>query len=254
MRIRILSDLHREFGPTDIPQVECDLILLAGDIATKQNALPWIHEISQGTPVAYICGNHEFYGDKLPRVTERLREATGGSHIHILENDSLTIHGWHIFGCTLWTDLALQGTWEAGAMQVEEKMNDYKRIRNSAFQYRKLRARDTRIMHLNSVKEMDTFLSCHDPKRSIVLTHHAPSILSLPPHQRQQLISCAYTSHLDEFILKHQPSLWVHGHIHCNSDYFIGSTRILANPQAYPGEENPKFIRDLVIDLPNIGH
>lgn len=40
MKIRILSDLHREFGPTEIPQSEADLIILAGDIATKQNALP----------------------------------------------------------------------------------------------------------------------------------------------------------------------------------------------------------------------
>ncbi|HAL72548.1 MAG TPA: hypothetical protein DCP71_12335 [Verrucomicrobiales bacterium] len=46
MRIRILSDLHQEFGATEIPREDCDLILLAGDIATKQNALPWIREFT----------------------------------------------------------------------------------------------------------------------------------------------------------------------------------------------------------------
>jgi hypothetical protein len=44
MRIRILSDLHHEFGATDIPVLEADAILFAGDVDTKQNALPWIEE------------------------------------------------------------------------------------------------------------------------------------------------------------------------------------------------------------------
>ena len=86
MKIRILSALHREFGPTEIPQCEADLIILAGDIAIKQNALPWIKEFCGATPTAYVCGNHEFYGDKIPRVTERLIEATQGTNLHVLED------------------------------------------------------------------------------------------------------------------------------------------------------------------------
>ncbi len=248
MRIRILSDLHRELGHTDIPHADCDLIILAGDIATKQNGLPWIREFVGSTPTAYVCGNHEFYGDKLPRVTDRLKEQTSDSHIHVLENDAFEVEGWHVYGCTLWTDMALYGEWTDGAVEAGNRMNDYKRIRTIHQGYRKLSPRDTRAIHLESVRRMEAFLAEHDPRRSIIVTHHAPSALSLPDRRREELISGAYASHLDLFIEKYQPALWVHGHIHHNSDYFIGTTRVIANPQGYPAEPNENFIPRLIIE------
>lgn len=251
MRVRLLSDLHREFGSTDIPHVDCDLILLAGDIHTKLNALPWIREMSGETPVAYICGNHEFYGDRTPRIREKLQDATAGSHVHVLENSSIHLKGWHIFGCTLWTDFALHDEdWTQAALVAGEQMNDYKRIRNSRRQYRKLRPQDTRDFHHESLREMETFFSAHDPRRTIIMTHHAPSLLSLPEARRTQGISAAYASRLDDFILKHQPVLWVHGHIHHPVDYTLGQTRIVSNPQGYPGGEDRGFRPALTLDLP----
>lgn len=253
MRIRILSDLHREFGPTEIPELEAeaDLIVLAGDIDTKRNALPWIREFCGETPAAYVCGNHEFYGDRLPRSREKLQDLTAGSGIHVLEDSFFSVGGWHVYGCTLWTDMALMGDWSAGAVLAGERMNDYKHIRNSTRHYRKLRAVDTRAIHLLSVQRMAEFFRKHDPARTIVVTHHAPSLLSLPSRRRTELISCAYASHLDGFILRHQPALWIHGHIHHSNDYRIGTTRVLANPQAYPEERNPEFDPSLILDLPD---
>jgi predicted phosphodiesterase len=249
MRLRILSDLHREFGPTELPPADADLIILAGDIATKQNALPWIREFCGTIPTAYVCGNHEFYGDKLPRVTERLIAATKGSNVHVLENDYFNLGDWHIYGCTLWSDLALHGEWTRGAAFASECMNDYKRIRNSTRGYRHLTTRDTRDIHLQSVVKLEAFLASHDPARTIMVTHHAPSLLSLPPDRRDKSLSCAYTSNLDDLILRHQPALWIHGHIHHQNDYRIGQTRILANPQGYPDEPNPEFIKEFVVHL-----
>lgn len=229
--------------------MDSDLIILAGDISTKQNALPWIREFTERTPTAYVCGNHEYYGDKLPRVTERLKEETAGSHIHVLENDSFELDGWHVFGCSLWTDMALHGDWRVGAAEAVSTMNDYKRIRNSERGYKKLTPRDTRTRHLNSLELMKGFLTTHDPARSIIVTHHAPSPLSLPESRRSQVISCAYASNLEDFILTHQPALWIHGHIHHSNDYHIGTTRIIANPQAYPDEPNDGFNPTLIIEV-----
>jgi hypothetical protein len=48
-----------------------------------------------------------------------------------------------------------------------------------------------------------------------------------------------------------RPALWVHGHTHDSLDYRIGDTRIICNPFGYlHHEENPKFQRDLVVDMP----
>jgi hypothetical protein len=249
MRIRILSDLHREFSRTEIPQMDADGIILAGDIDTKQNALPWIREFAGGTPTTYICGNHEFYGDKLPRVTERLAEMTTGSNIHALEDSFFLVGEWHIYGCTLWTDMALIEDWQAGIALAEGAMNDYKRIRNSNRSYKRLTPRDTRSIHLRSLTRMEDFFVKHDPARTIVVTHHAPSIQSLPPETRNDPINCAYASDLEKFILRYQPPLWIHGHIHHCSDYFIGRTRVIANPQGYPHDPNRYFNPKLIIEL-----
>ena len=46
MRLRVLSDLHREFRPTYIPRLDADVIIPGGDIAIKQNTLPWIQELT----------------------------------------------------------------------------------------------------------------------------------------------------------------------------------------------------------------
>ena len=249
MRIRILSDLHREFGPTDIPRLAADLIVLAGDISTKLNGLGWMKDFCGDIPTAFVCGNHEFYGDKLPRVRERIQEATAETNIHALENAFFAVGDWFVYGCTLWTDMALLGDWQQGAAEAATWMNDYKRVRNSAKGYKRLTPAETRKLHLMSVESMRRFFESHDPRKTVIVTHHAPSIRSLPPKRRTEIESCAYASNLDTFIEEHQPSLWIHGHIHHNNDYTIGSTRIVANPQGYPMEVNRKFIPDLVLDV-----
>ena len=91
MRIHVLSDLHQEFGEFDVPSVECDCVVLAGDVSTKQQGLKWIVRRFPEVPVIYICGNHEFYGDKLPQLTERLRAATRGTNVHFLETNRLKL-------------------------------------------------------------------------------------------------------------------------------------------------------------------
>jgi Icc-related predicted phosphoesterase len=249
MRLQIISDLHQEFGEIDLPVVDCDCVILAGDISTKLNGLRWIQKRFPEVPVIYLCGNHEFYGARLPKLTDHLREETKGTNIHFLENDSITIGGIHFFGCTLWTDMALMGNWQSGAEEARLTMNDYKRIRNSDRSYKRLSPRDTRSIHLNSLAAMRQFLAGHEAARSVIVTHHAPSLRSLPEHRRTDQISCAYASHLDDFILEHQPQLWVHGHIHHSNDYQIGQTRIIANPRAYPDNPNTGFIPDLVVEL-----
>jgi Icc-related predicted phosphoesterase len=47
---------------------------------------------------------------------------------------------------------------------------------------------------------------------------------------------------------KTAPALWLHGHIHANRDYQVGSTRVVCNPRGYPGENadfDPRFIVEL---------
>jgi Icc-related predicted phosphoesterase len=247
MKIHVLSDLHLEFGPITLPRVEADLVVLAGDVHTKRNGIAWIQQTFPEIPVIYITGNHEFYGEKTPGLIDKLKSETDGSNIHVLENEFVEIGGYRIFGATLWSDLALFGDPQIGSIEALA-MNDYKRIRHSVT-YRKLRPVDTRVRHLDSVKAIESFLATGDPRRSVVVTHHAPSIHSLPPDRRLDPVSCAYASHLDGLIQRTRPLLWVHGHIHRSKDYVIGETRIIANPRGYTDGPNDDFNPELVIEL-----
>ena len=71
MRVHVLSDLHLEFGEFDYRDPGADLTIIAGDLHTKRNGLAWAREHLPDHPILYVLGNHEFYGEKFPRLIER---------------------------------------------------------------------------------------------------------------------------------------------------------------------------------------
>lgn len=247
MRLHVLSDLHLEFGAFQYSNQMADCVILAGDVHTKKNGIKWIKENITEIPVIYIMGNHEFYGEKFPRLIDKIKKEAEDTNVHVLENEHTEIDEYLFFGCTLWTNMNLYGDFQSGSIESQQ-MNDYKRIRKSAG-YKKLQPRDTRIHHSESVLEMEKFFASHSNDRTVVVTHHAPSILSLPENRRDQIISCAYASNLDSFVQEHAPLIWIHGHIHHSKDYRIGNTRILSNPRAYIDEPNPNFDPSLVVEI-----
>jgi len=249
MRVLVLSDLHLEFGPFLPPKVDCDLVILAGDTQPKLVGVRWAMETFQDVPVLYVAGNHEFYRERHPRLTEKMRILASGSTVTILENDSVEIGGWRFFGATLWTDFQLYGDVERG-FEAAMEMNDFKLIRQSP-SMKPFRPLIARMLFRETKEQLVQFLQSGPPDRSVVITHHAPSIRSVPDEFRLSHLSAAFASDLEPVILAHQPALWVHGHIHQHQDYFIGKTRILANPRGYVGHEEGTagFVPDLVVDL-----
>ncbi len=249
MRIHVLSDLHMEFGEVQIPKVDCDVVVLAGDISTKHHGFFWALRQWRDVPVIYVLGNHEYYGENFPRLVDKLREQAHGTNIHVLENESIKVGPITFFGATLWTDFELHHDWFHSSAEAESAMNDYKRIRNSNVHFRRLHPRDTRLWHFTSRQALATLLDSGVSASTVVVTHHAPSALSLPERRRAKVLSAAYASSMEGFIEQYQPLLWVHGHIHHHNDYRIGKTRILANPRAYPDEPSPTFQPDLVVEV-----
>ena len=88
-----------------------------------------------------------------------------------------------------------------------------------------------------------------EDKKTVVITHHAPSILSVPEQYKNDQLSASFASEMEKFIEKTEPDLWIHGHLHTSSDYHIGSTRVICNPRGYADEPNNNFDIDLVIKI-----
>ena len=248
MRLHILSDLHLEFELFTPPAVEADAVILAGDVSTGRNGLKWALMTFPGQPVIYVLGNHEFYGQKLQKLIEDLRKMASGTNIHLLENDSLCIGDVVFLGATLWTDFALNGDPVVAEVVAQTGMNDYKRIRTLR-RYSRLKPSDTRRLHMASRRWLEDQLLGLKGRRTVVVTHHAPSRESIPPAFEGDAFNPALASDLCRLIVESEARLWVHGHIHYCCDYTLGKTRVLANPRGYPTESRQGFDPGLVVEV-----
>ena len=248
MRLHVLSDLHLEFGRFLLPEVDADVIVLAGDIHTGKNALSWIRGAFPDKPVIHVLGNHEFYGQKIPKLTQELKELTKDSNIHVLENDRLDLGDIVILGATLWTDFQLDGDPVLAEVAAVTNITDFQRIR-VAPSYRRFRPADARRLHAESLEWLMKETEAARERKVVVITHHAPSPQSIPLRYRNNPLNPAFASNLEPFIRTSGVALWIHGHIHESSDYVVGSTRIVANPRGYPGEPVRNFDPTLVIDI-----
>ena len=199
MKLYILSDVHVEFESFDPPEVDADIVILAGDIHIKNRGFLWAQEKFPDKPVIYVLGNHEYYGEALPKHLEKLKAQATGTNINILENESIKIDDIKFLCCTLWTDFKLFGDPRIAGHEATQMMTDYKKIRVSPT-YRKLRSIDTAGIHHRSLNWLKDEVEKHQNEKLVIISHHAPSTLSVPEHYREDILSAAYASDLDDFV------------------------------------------------------
>jgi predicted phosphodiesterase len=258
MEIRVLSDLHLEFGEFDYEYLGEDVVVLAGDIHVKWNAKEFILSILENpVKVIYVPGNHEYYGGRMDKVDRKWLEwALGVENFHYLNKDFELIDDVLFIGATLWTNL------KKGCPMVENHLrysdfNDLKRISvEDNGSYHKLTPKIWRRKHWEAQDFIECLLTSWrlSSNSIVVVTHHLPSFQSVLPSYWQSVESSAlcyaYASELDEMILEHQPTLWIHGHTHHSLDYYIDNTRVVCNPRGYIGHEvNPDFNHELIVEV-----
>lgn len=248
MKLQILSDLHIEFAPYKMSETNADVIILAGDIHLGDKGFKWAYDNLKNKEVIYVLGNHEFYRAATPKLINKIKEKSNGTNIHVLENDSISIDGVRFFGCTLWTDFRLLNKMDISIATAALQMNDYEKIRISPT-YKKCRPSFTVIWHNHSKKWLFNNIQKCDESKIVVVTHHAPSILSIPEKDRNDPLRAAYASNMDDLISSSKVTLWVHGHIHTAFDYQIGETRIICNPLGYPDTPKRGFNPKLMVEI-----
>ena len=263
MKLQICSDLHLEFSDIEIKNSQkADLLLLCGDILVVEDLhqnppqeLPidfahkqklraakfreFLKRVSGEFPnVLYVMGNHEFYHGKWYGAVDYLKEAlVPYSNIHFLNNGKYELDDYLFLGGTMWTNL--MNSDPICEMELRNKMNDYRVIKNDKKQYSSIRPFDTKIRHVETLNffqnEINSMRATTNPKKIVVMTHHAPSLRSLDPRYKSDIyMNGGYASDLDQFI-EDSPEiiLWAHGHIHTANDYQIGNCRVVCNPRGY---------------------
>lgn len=248
MKIKLLSDLHLEFGSFDAG--EGDVLILAGDIVN-------VKEMDEGTPqgkyfikflencansynkVFMVLGNHEHYFGRMSDTAKKLLKIIDvkDTNITLLNNSCEEYEGVNFIGGTLWTNFDNENVDKM--LIAKDAMTDYHVIEEG--EEGKLLPSSTIREHQETLDYLDQTLPTLKGD-TVVVTHHAPHPTSLSGDYVDDDLKHAYQSNLEDFILKHGPEFWVHGHIHHTNDYTIGGTRVLSNPRGYRKyNENPDF-------------
>jgi predicted phosphodiesterase len=255
MKLWILSDLHIDVNrryPLVLPNPRPahDAVVIAGNIChgVAAGVQFIVREALDDKPVLYVAGNHEFYGhDRHQELAAGRAEAARHNNVHLLERDSVEIDGVVFWGCTLWTDYRYAGVREqARAMHLAaQRLNDHRLIRNGSGAWQPQHCLEE---HEASRAWLADELARTGSQTKVVVTHHAPSGRSVQASYKEDLLTAAFASNLDDLVGK--AVLWVHGHMHAPVDYALDGCRVVANPRGYVGiREDRAFDPALVVDV-----
>lgn len=261
MKIALVSDTHFEFGNQDDIQLDrdVDVLVLAGDIGHAKQVVELALRVGNehADNIVVVFGNHEFYGTRIDKAYRQLNEtleeykALAGEFlgtskawptITLLNDTEVRFGEWTFLGGTWWTDFSLNGNQPLAMIDAEGGLNDYRRITIEKHGvYRKLRAKD--VLHMNVLTSqfiLDRLFHLGNEGRldkTVVVTHHAPTDLSLDPdYQGSSLNPCYVNNWGNRLAYEGGPALWFHGHTHRPHDYVVGDTRVVCNPYGYPGQ------------------
>jgi Icc-related predicted phosphoesterase len=245
MKIHLLSDLHHEihaFTPSLRAQ-EADAVVLAGDIDIKARGMAWAREMF-ACPVVYVPGNHEYYNGHLDDTLAKMR-AAACDRVRVLDCDEWVIGGVRFLGATGWTDYSATGNASEAEWEAEQSMTDFRKIRVRS--YRKVRPLDFIKRNERARQWLRDRLSEAFEGPTVIVTHHAPSVLSLARTETVNHLGAAYANPW-EALMEVPDTVWLHGHTHLAVDYTFKGTRVIANPRGYP-KEKTGFNPDLLVDL-----
>ena len=262
---RPISDIHLEFernrrngymSSFNVPALPTDqdtVLGVAGDMDLGTKSIDFIGRASeQFLAVVMIFGNHDYWGEDLGILSEKYQkviDACEFKNVFLLSRSSVTIRDTLFIGGTMWTNYGDQNP--LVRLQAPEIMRrDFKKIRKNNHQNRVLFS-DFEDEFFKTKKFIFTEAEKHDGK-IVVLTHHAPSFLSIHPQYREcSLVENAlYASELGNDIAYSNITLWHHGHTHRSADYQIHNTRVICNPRGYHGFEiNGEFDDQLLIQI-----
>ncbi len=242
MRILILSDAHIEFhrdhGSAFMkelpPPSDVDVVVLAGDIDAGPTVPSGVELFCKRYKhVVYVTGNHEYYHSSPGEVHQKLdRLGSAYPNFHWLLNKTVEIEGQRFLGSTLWVPDC------PSVRAVKDEINDFHVIANF----------EPWVFRQNAYTH--SFLMTNVEEEDIVVTHHAPSMLSCAPQFRHSPLNVLFADPHEDMIRASKPAMWIHGHMHNSSDYLLADTRVVCNPFGYAKrEENDRFDWAKVIEI-----
>lgn len=268
MKFRICSDLHLELNsskenPFILPHMDEDketILILAGDICVINDltlAIPFFADVCMRFKhIFYVFGNHEFYRSKMDEVYNKFYNQIAKYYYNLtvssLDPVVTKIGNYKFILATMWTgwnhpQQVLHTSNEYSMFYCKKSMGDFFVIKDRDGQI--FTPQKSKEIHQEHIKFIEKELQMRDYDKSIVITHHAPSLKSIHTRYFRDPLNPAFSSDLSSFWEKYKPDLLVHGHCHNSFNYMENEkTQVICNPKGYGGE-NPNFYPYLKIEL-----
>lgn len=253
IKLRLLSDLHIEGYKYFYEWAGEDILILAGDIHTKNRLHELLITIPFNVRVLFVAGNHEYYDGVFDDVNEYLKGLEKDfTNFRFLNNESIEIDGINFFGGTMWTRFMLFGFNELWFVkkQARQRINDYFLIRKRDDLEGRIRGweiEDHVSEHEKFYRETKLWLQHTEGKKRVMISHFAPHPVTIQPQYAGQMVNAYFTEDMSD--LMGWDGLWLYGHTHGSFDGMVGDTRIISNPKGYGLENKNGFQNELIIEI-----
>jgi len=235
-----MSDIHLEDAWYEPTSVEADVVVLAGDIGVGIEGVQWAMK-SFDLPVVYVAGNHEYRGDSTLTMNEHMlmmKQVAQGSNVVVLDNEVTVINEVKFIGATLWTGGNNLLHCDQNIMMDWNEDDGY------------LDAEKMKGIFEASCDFLKKELARPFKGKTVVVTHHAPSMQSIHESHANNPQNECYATDVENIMTG--ADVWVHGHTHNNFDYIIDNTSVVCNPRGYSdcdGSENDTFDERKIVTL-----
>ena len=245
-------------GDSTVPfdLTDADVLIMAGDILMGAQGVgnishpcdEFLDAVGKHYPnVLAIAGNHEFYQWDIGFGHELLHQLYAKHGIKYMNLGVEYIDDIKFIGTTLWTNFDDYN--QMAMIEANQCMNDFRLIQENGAPFTAQKSYDSHMRMSEFVRdEIDESFDDMEVSNVVVITHHAPSNKSIHPMYYGQLLNHAFYSNLEHMV--DRVGLWVHGHMHNSSDYYVGDGRVICNPRGYVGyAPNLEFNKSLVVEI-----
>ena len=262
-----ISDIHLEtFGYNiDLSGKEIDVVLLAGDIGNKFQAVKFIENLlEQGVIVVYVLGNHEFYN--INNQMKTIYEIKDGwkereqkyDNLYVLDNESIIIDDVKIIGTTFWSKLTPENYNQEESEYLNNHQSDlthiYKKKNMSGYRIKSgvnIKIEDYQELHSECLKYTSEEINKEFDGTVILLSHYPLLKESQSLKHDNSFESQFYSNDYEKLVIESKLDYIVHGHIHESFNYKKGNVNNICNPLGYQkyNEKNKDFNEDLIIKI-----
>ena len=252
--IQYCSDLHLEFSENknyvrqNPLQAVGDILILAGDVVPfpllkkHDDFFTYVSDHFQQT--YWIPGNHEYYhsdlADRSGSFFEKIKD-----NVFLINNYHCMLSGVKLIFSTLWTTISIPNKWN-----VQQGLSDFHVI---SYKENRFTPDDYNEQHAGCISFIKRQLN-EEPDKTIVVTHHVPTLLNYPEQYKGDVLNEAFAVELFDLIEASGPDYWIYGHHHQNVEPFqIGNTQLVTNQLGYVRyNEHLEFDRGRLLNLKSI--